>query len=579
MNYLFACLFLLLRLVTARTIVKLPISPKLTLQGLQVEAQNGGSIQSFMGIPYAKPPLGERRWRKAEGLALEEVATMSSTSSTVFDATRMGSACIQQSGIIKILDMSDSDTSEDCLTINVYTPATANSTQSSSLPVMVWIYGGSFASGSASESRYDGNNILDLSPDFVFVSFNYRVGVMGFLVSQQMADEESLNLGLLDQKLALEWVQQNIHFFGGDPNRVTAAGESAGSLSISHHMLIPDQKLFQRALLLSGPASIHLRLPAEGQAGFDNITSAVGCQSNSSSKSTLDCLRKKDALKLRDAGDSIAYRIALDKNYINTQSLTILMENKQFSKIPLLLHLNQDEGSIFGLSIKEKSQLLPFVKKEKPYLPPEVLDKTTSTYLASNNDSASLSSAKFFAENSFVCMAKLQAKVYSEAGQKVYFARNTHINKITSLVNFFKPDIGVYHSSELAHLFQQRSLVSYVFEKDFSLNLHKRYLDFVRSGDPGWPDYASAMGKKKNFNLETNGMELDDDDIVGERCKLLLSTTYDVVRAESGVRNSLTSKALESDVGASILHGSKNNHASSYNPATSILLAIVVIYM
>lgn len=517
--------------------VQLPIpASNLTLQGQEVKGANGALIRSFLGIPYAKPPIGELRWKKPEGLSLQDIST--SSSNKLFDATKLKEACIQQSGIIKILDMSDRDTSEDCLTINVYTPANLSALQSP-LPVMVWIYGGSFASGSASESRYDGNNILAQSQDFVYVSFNYRVGVMGFLVSQQMADEDSLNLGLLDQKLALEWVQQHIHLFGGDPGRVTAAGESAGAISISHHLLNPNQKLFQKALLLSGPPSIHLRLPAEGQAGFDNITSALSCNESSSSKATLDCLRKVDALKLRDAGDSISYRIALDDHYAKTQPLTILMETKQVSKIPILLHLNQDEGSIFGLSIKEKNQLLPFIRKEKPYLSTKVLDDTTSAYLTSNNDSSSLSASKFFAENAFVCMTRLQADVYANAGQKVYLARNTHINKITSIINFFKPDIGVYHSSELAHLFQQQSLVSNVFEKDFSLNLQKRYLDFVRTGDPGWPDVASEGGRNKHFNLETNGMELDDDQVVSKRCNLLLSTTYDVVKAEAGDRKTM----------------------------------------
>ena len=351
---------------------------------------------------------------------------------------------------------------------------------------------------------------------------------MGFLGGELLQQEGSLNLGLLDQKLALEWVRDNIQAFGGDPNRITAAGESAGAIAISAHLLAQsDKQLFQQAMLLSGPPGIHHHTTKENQRDFELVASTVSCPTN---EGALTCLRKVDAFKLRNAGNKIdQYRIALDNTYVTQQSLISLLDTKQFTKIPLLIHLNQDEGSVFSLSIKTEEEAKLFRRNQVRYFSEAQNERMDFLYSPAVTTSPGQSAAAMFADNAFNCVSRILAREYANAGQKVFKVQNKHVNKVTALANFFK-DLGVYHSSELPHLFQQSAFVSYVLERNFSLALQRRYLDFVRTGSPGWEDYGSSNGKR--FDIENNVMEDDLDDPYG-RCKFLIETTHQIVKDDT----------------------------------------------
>src|SRR3984957_10879618 len=209
-----------------------------------IEGKANGPVRTFLGIPYAVPPVGELRWKPPAPPAKWP---------GVRAATEFGARCMQGSPYSDMV-FRDPGIREDCLSLNVWTPA---KNPKANLPVMVWIHGGGFMAGGSSEPRQDGRVLA--THGVVVVSMNYRLGIFGFLVLPELAAESDKkaagNYGLLDQVAALEWVHRNIAAFGGDPGNVTIFGESAGSFSVSALMASPLAKgLFHKAIGESGAA-------------------------------------------------------------------------------------------------------------------------------------------------------------------------------------------------------------------------------------------------------------------------------------------------------------------------------------
>ncbi len=208
-----------------------------------VEGKEMGPVHAFLGIPYAAPPVGDRRWKPPVPAAKWN---------GVRKATEFGSHCMQ-ANVYGDMVFPDAGASEDCLSLNVWVPAKAQG----KLPVMVWIYGGGFVAGGTSEPRQHGEVLAQQG--VIVVSMNYRLGMFGFFVHPELVKESEHhaagNYGLLDQVAALRWVHENIAAFGGDPGNVTIFGESAGSFSVSAQMASPLVKgLFQKAIGESGAA-------------------------------------------------------------------------------------------------------------------------------------------------------------------------------------------------------------------------------------------------------------------------------------------------------------------------------------
>jgi para-nitrobenzyl esterase len=209
------------------------------VSGTQLES----GVRAYLGIPFAAPPTGDRRWRAPEPM----------TWRGIWPANRKGAACIQ---VLRPHDINhyfgEEATSEDCLTINIWTPTTV--TSASKLPVIVFIYGGGFTIGSSGMANYDGENVAKAGA--VFVNFNYRVGALGFMAHPELTAEQgghSGNYGLMDQIAALKWVRANIARFGGDPDKVLIMGQSAGASSVMAHMFSPlSRGLFRAAVMSSG---------------------------------------------------------------------------------------------------------------------------------------------------------------------------------------------------------------------------------------------------------------------------------------------------------------------------------------
>ncbi len=305
-------------------------------QGPQVAIANGRvegvvdaatGIRMFKGIPFAQPPVGDLRWKEPQPVKNWD---------GVLKADHFGPNAMQKNVFGDMLFRS-SGMSEDCLYLNVWTPA---KTGKEKLPVLVYFYGGGFVAGDGSESRYDGESLAQRG--IVTVTVNYRLGIFGLLAHPELTKESSHqasgNYGLLDQHAALVWVQKNIAAFGGDPNRVTIDGESAGSISVCAQMASPLSKgLFSAAIGESG-GIFPVPTLAEGEKRGAEFQKTVGANS-------LADLRAIPADKLLDlaakqGGFSMA--VVIDGYFLPKQGSAIYAAGEQ-QHVPLLAGWNSAE--------------------------------------------------------------------------------------------------------------------------------------------------------------------------------------------------------------------------------------------
>jgi len=206
-------------------------APRVKITNGTLEGINESGIKTFKGVPFAAPPAGDLRWKEPQPVK---------DWTGVRKADKFGPRAMQLP-VFGDMNFRSDGMNEDCLYLNVWTPA---KTGNEKLPVLVYFYGGGFMAGDGSELRYDGESMARRG--IVTVTVNYRLGIFGFLSHPELTKESphhaSGNYGLLDQSAALQWVQKNIASFGGDPKKVTIAGESAGSFSVSAQMASPLSK-------------------------------------------------------------------------------------------------------------------------------------------------------------------------------------------------------------------------------------------------------------------------------------------------------------------------------------------------
>ena len=291
------------------------------------------AMHSFLGIPYAEPPVGPLRWQPPQPHA---------PWTAPLDASAYGSRCAQTPS-----PFGQTSSSEDCLFLNVYTPhrkSVAAHDLKRKRPVMVWIHGGAFQVGSAED--YDPTKLITLG-DVVVVTINYRLGALGFLahpaLSAESPDGVSGNYGILDQQLALRWVHDNIAAFGGNPKRVTIFGESAGGISVHAQLASPGAAgTFHRAIVESGAIFLQPALADAENAGTA-VADALGC-----SDQTAACLR---ALSVDDilAGQPSGLQSTspvIDGVVLPT-SIRTAFKNGDFNRVPVIEGSNHDEMRLF----------------------------------------------------------------------------------------------------------------------------------------------------------------------------------------------------------------------------------------
>jgi carboxylesterase type B len=257
---------------------------------LEADSADGSgrrTVDAYLGIPYAASPAGDNRWRAPVPAARHD---------GVLEAVDFGPICPQTRPTPRHLSQN-----EDCLSVNVWTPRRGGE---GALPVMVFIYGGSFIDGSSALPIYDGGH-LAASGRVVVVSFNYRLGALGFLSG---IDGLAGNYGFLDQQLALRWVRDNIARFGGDPAKVTLFGQSAGGMSIALHLAAPSSRdLFRAAIMESNPFGIPYKSPHAAERFAKTFVFDIGCEHGG-----VDCLRRTPVEAILENQTSLMLSIDAD---------------------------------------------------------------------------------------------------------------------------------------------------------------------------------------------------------------------------------------------------------------------------
>ena len=452
-----------------------------------------GRIRIFKGIPYAAPPVGDFRWKEPRPPAAWEGTR---------DATEAGPHCVQ--GVL-FADISFSrPASEDCLNLNIWTPAAAAIDR---LPVMVWIHGGAFQVGAGPEPRHDGDALA--RKGVVVVTLNYRLGVFGFLSHPDLTRESgrnaSGNYGLLDQIAALRWVRGNITAFGGNPDSVTIFGESAGSLAVSALMASPVAAgLFHRAIGQSGayfPAgsgSLALQpRPATEQRGV-KFASSLGAD-------TVAALRAKTAEELLQAAMKTQPWFAPNVDgYVLPADVSATYMAGEQARVPLLAGWNADEIRAAIVLAKQKPTAQSFVDDTRKRFGTHA-DAILSAYAAST-DAEALESAAALASDLFIGFAtwkwiEVHARTSNRPVYRYSFDRKIPVPPDAKIngVPATSRDIGARHAGEIEYVFGTLDSVRNVSwessDRKLSDAMATYWANFARTGDPNgpglptWPRY------------------------------------------------------------------------------------------
>ncbi len=322
---------------TAATHSSASATPVVTIADGAVRGKSTGTADAFLGIPYAAAPVGPLRWRPPQPVARW---------SGERDATKFAPHCAQPTSPFGV-----ASSSEDCLYLNVFAPAgRKHGGGEDDHPVMVWIHGGSLSLGESED--YDPAKLV--ADGTVVVTINYRLGALGFLAHPALADRPGGSTGaygLMDQQAALRWVQRNIRAFGGNPRKVTIAGESAGGLSVLAHVASPTAHgLFARAIVQSGPALTQTPLAVAETAG-EAFAAEVGCASQ-----TAACLRglPLSTIQANDRTTGSGYVPGVVDGEVLEQSIGTAFASGQFNRVPIINGTNHDEArlSTAGLELQ-----------------------------------------------------------------------------------------------------------------------------------------------------------------------------------------------------------------------------------
>ncbi|XP_066267429.1 pyrethroid hydrolase Ces2e-like [Branchiostoma lanceolatum] len=477
-------------------------------------------VYTYYAIPYAAPPVGELRLRPPEPAF---------PWGGVRDGTKLGPFCPQDMALFESSDipikLEHEDLSEDCLTINVYSPTLA---EDAVLPVLLYVHGGGLMAGMGSHHGFEG---LAAHQDVVVVTFNYRLGMLGFLSTGDA--HAPGNYGLLDQVQAMVWVRDNIRSFGGDPNKVTLFGESAGGVSISYHYLSPMSKgLFHRGICQSG---IWQTMPFQTDPlpVAKSLADELECTTKTT-EAMMACLRTKTFEEIIAKSNVLLERLqvepfvpTMDGKYMKAHPMD-LFERGDISKADYIVGVNNHEfGWMLGLAVAGENygsgmsqedysafvQMVAYGKHQGPNL-----EKITEAILAEYRDADKPDDpmaiqnqfTQMFGDSMFVAPAVLAAEKHSAAGARVFLYENQYRPSVFP----HRPEwAGSDHFDDMLMVsglpfmepYDLPEPVSYTeADKTVSREMMAYWANFARTGDPAdstggpadspslpaWPEYT-----------------------------------------------------------------------------------------
>lgn len=441
-----------------------------------------GAVRAYLGLPYAAPPTGSRRWSAPQPPTAWR---------GVLNATQYGHRCMQ-APLFPDMVFQDESASEDCLSLNVFVPQHAKA--GAGLPVMFWIHGGGYAGGGSSEPRHNGDFLP--GKGIVLVTINYRLGAFGFLATPQLAAEQggsSGNYGLMDMVAALRWVKRNIAAFGGDPSQVTVFGESAGSFAVSTLMVVPSARgLFHRAIGESGAAlatgalnyeTLDVRGPKD-QALFDGL-----------GLKTTEQMRAQPASEILAVSKAGVTRFApvIDGKFL-VEPLAATYQAGMQMHVPLLAGFNRDEGSFLanGMTVEKWHALAEqrFGAKAAEFL---------ALYPGATEAEVSRSAADFGGD-SFIAYGTWKWMEFHRktGGSPIYRYRLD----LAAPPSKFHPDAAAFHSDDIEYVFgtldTRPGAVWRDSDRKLSDQMMSYWTNFAKTGDPNgpglpsWPMYAET---------------------------------------------------------------------------------------
>lgn len=503
-----------------------------------------GNIENFRGIPFAQDPVGNLRLRPPQTITDPFVNGTFHSVEVPVGCPPLQSRVKSGEGslgyIVSLVqgtpkDDTSTNFGEACLNLNVQRPVGTNATDK--LPVVLWFFGGGFESGST--QAYDGTNIITKSVAMghpvVYVATNYRNGAFGFLHGKQLVAEGNTNLGLRDQRKAMQWVAENIAAFGGDPDKITLWGESAGSISVMDHMILDGgdinykgKPLFRAGIMNSG--SITPVVPADSpkaQAVYDQVVQEAGC---SAAKDTLSCLRGVPYEAFAYAANSLpgifSYR-SVDLAYIprpdnTTNFLPVspekLIENGTYARVPVIIGDQEDEGTLFAqvqTNITTDKELNDYFVSFFANASYDIVAGMTSTYPQTAEAGSPFGTGDWY--NSYPQYKRLAAII----GDSVFTLKRRIFIDYTSKVMptwsymatyLSTPYLGTWHGSDILETY-----IGTPNEKGDSMLAY--YISFINTLDPNtltkgnytqWPKWDSDSRTVLNMTATGNILGKDN---------------------------------------------------------------------
>ncbi|KAF1988345.1 lipase 3 precursor [Aulographum hederae CBS 113979] len=502
-----------------------------------------GRVEGFNGVPYAEPPIGNLRLKPPVSLT-KPFGTITATGiptscPQMFASTGVGEDISKFLGNFLTLNPISQilKVGEDCLTMSVQRPQGTKA--GDKLPVAFWIYGGGFELGST--GQYNGahfvNRSMQLGKPTIFVQVNYRVSGFGFLAGKELAKEGSTNLGLRDQRMGLQWTQDNIEAFGGDPEKVTVWGESAGAISTFDQIIInggdhtyKGKPMFRGAIMNSG--SIVPAVPVDHpkpQAIFDTVAKAAGC---GIALDKLACLRRVPFAPLQRAVNSVpgifsysslnlAYlpRPDPNDNFFSESPEKAGLTGK-VAKVPIIVGDLEDEGTLFALvqsNITNSAQLHTYVKSYFPLANDKVISGLLDVYPETPSAGSPFDSGnKYTVYPQFKRLAAILGDLTFILTRRIYLDAAESVAKIPTwsyLSSHLKDTspLGTFHGSDLIYMFGLLNKTSHPGQTSLQY-----FISFVNDLDPNsipqepkWPQYDTQTRPMLHLHMQSNNLTTD----------------------------------------------------------------------